>query len=94
MFIISAFYFVTREIYFTSITISILISVGAVLLLFYKLSNSVTNTIFISLILVFSKAFIDYSTSGLENPLTHLLIVVFFIFYFNDEGGAINGGGF
>jgi len=87
MFIISAFYFITREIYFTSITISILISLGAVLLLFYKLSNSITNTIFISLILVFSKAFIDYSTSGLENPLTHLLIVVFFILYFNDEEG-------
>jgi arabinofuranosyltransferase len=86
MFILSAFYFITREIYFTSITISILISTGAVLLLFYKLSNSITNTIFISLILIFSKAFIDYSTSGLENPLTHLLIVVFFILYFKDEG--------
>ena len=85
MFILSAFYFITREIYFTSITISILISAGTVLLLFYKLSNSITNTIFISLILIFSKAFIDYSTSGLENPLTHLLIVVFFILYFNDE---------
>ena len=88
MFILSAFYFITREIYFTSITISILISIGAVLLLFYKLPNSITNTIFISLILIFSKAFIDYSTSGLENPLTHLLIVVFFILYFNDEGGG------
>jgi arabinofuranosyltransferase len=32
---------------------------------------------------VFSKAYIDYSTSGLENPLTHLLIVLFFIVYFN-----------
>ena len=86
MFILSAFYFITREIYFTSITISILISIGAVILLFYKLSNSITNTIFIGLILIFSKAYIDYSTSGLENPLTHLLIVVFFIFYFKDEG--------
>jgi arabinofuranosyltransferase len=37
--------------------------------------------------LIFSKAFIDYSTSGLENPLTHLLIVVFFILYFKDEEG-------
>ena len=85
MFILSASYFITKEIYFTSIAISILISIGVVLLLFYKLSNSITNTIFIGLILIFSKAFIDYSTSGLENPLTHLLIVVFFILYFNDE---------
>ena len=54
MFILSAFYFITREIYFTSITVSILISAGTVLLLFYKISNSITNTIFISLILFFS----------------------------------------
>ena len=85
MFILSAFYFITREIYFTSITISILISLGTALLIFYRFSNSITNTIFISLILIFSKAFIDYSTSGLENPLTHLLIVIFFILYFSDE---------
>lgn len=85
MFILSAFYFITREIYFTSITVSVLVSTGAVLLLYYKLSNSITNTILISLILIFSKAFIDYSTSGLENPLTHLLIVVFFISYFNKD---------
>ncbi|MCP4153604.1 MAG: hypothetical protein GY757_38100, partial [bacterium] len=28
--------------------------------------------------LIFSKAFIDYSTGGLENPLTHLLVALFF----------------
>ena len=87
MFIISAFYFITREIYFTSITVSILISACAVIFLFYKISNSIRNTVLISLILIFSKAFIDYSTSGLENPLTHLLLVVFFILYFNDDTG-------
>ena len=29
--------------------------------------------------LALSKAFVDYSTSGLENPLTHLLLVGFFL---------------
>ena len=28
--------------------------------------------------LILSKAFVDYSTSGLENPLTHLLLALFF----------------
>ncbi|MCK5491744.1 MAG: hypothetical protein KAJ14_01380, partial [Candidatus Omnitrophica bacterium] len=37
--------------------------------------------------MIFSKAFVDYSTSGLENPITHLLIVIFFILYFKDEEG-------
>ena len=32
-------------------------------------------------ILVCSKAFVDYSTSGLENPLTHLLLAVFYAVY-------------
>lgn len=33
-------------------------------------------------VLVFSKAFVDYSTSGLENPLTHLLAALFFAAFF------------
>ena len=35
------------------------------------------------LALVLSRAFVDYSTSGLENPLTHLLLVVFFGLFFD-----------
>ena len=35
--------------------------------------------------LIFSKAFVDYSTSGLENPLTHLLLAIFFTLYWNPE---------
>jgi arabinofuranosyltransferase len=87
MFIISGFYFITREVYFTSITFSILISAATVFLLLYKLSDSLFNSILASLILIFSKAFIDYSTSGLENPLTHLLIVIFFIVFFSKDNG-------
>src|SRR5262249_2202737 len=37
-------------------------------------------------ILLRSKAFMDYSTSGLENPLTHLLLAGFVALYFRDEG--------
>ena len=81
-FVLSIFYFLTREIYFTSLTVSILISLSAVSLLILKLSDSNYNSILVILILVFSQSFIDYSTSGLDNPLTHLLLVVFFIIYF------------
>jgi arabinofuranosyltransferase len=85
IFILSPLCFMTREIYFTSIIFSIIISVGAVLLLLFKLSNSVVNSIIIGFILILSKAFIDYSTSGLENPLLHMLSVIFFIIYFGNE---------
>ena len=87
-FIISGFYFLTREIYFTSLIISLLISLTAVLLIIFKLSDSVNNSILVVLILVFSRSFIDYSTSGLDNPLTHLILVIYFIIYFKFENSS------
>ena len=32
-----------------------------------------------------SKAFVDFSTSGLENPATHLFIILFVILYFKAD---------
>ncbi len=84
MFIISGFHFITREIYYTSIIVSILISSATVFILLKWLTRSFYNSILAIMILIFSKAFIDYSTSGLENPLTHLIIVVFFIVFFSE----------
>ena len=40
--------------------------------------------ILVLLAVIFSKAYIDYSTSGLENPLTNFLLVVFFYVYFKE----------
>ena len=87
MFIISSFYVFTNEFYFTSVSISIGISLLTFFLLLKKITISPVNSIIVGLILVFSKAFVDYSTSGLENPLTHLLIVLFFIIYFGTADG-------
>src|SRR3990172_3650185 len=87
MFTLAAFQFITREVYFTSVFLSIIISFLAFYILIRKLSASTENAILVGLILIFSKAFVDYSTSGLENPLTHLLIVLFFMVYFNQADG-------
>ena len=32
-----------------------------------------------------SKAFMDYTTSGLENPLSYLLAALFLVSYFGEE---------
>lgn len=85
MFLLSSFYYFTREIFFTSNAISITLSLLTISLAAFKLAKNYTNAILGLTILCLSKAFIDYSASGLENPLTHLLLVLFFITFFNSQ---------
>ncbi len=70
-------YSLTHEAYFTVIFFSILISLGTVYWLMAKLTNSLSVSLVIGTVLLASHAFIDFSTSGLENVLTHILIVLF-----------------
>jgi len=81
MFFVTIFYFFTNEIYYTSIILSITISVLVVLIFAFKISKTVLGAILGVGIFIFSKPFIDYSTSGLENPLTHLILAVFLLVY-------------
>ncbi|MBU0677919.1 MAG: hypothetical protein KJ626_07350 [Verrucomicrobia bacterium] len=82
MFLLSAMYFVTREAYFTSIIASMALSVAALYLLFFKIARSSTSALLAGVILVISKAFTDYSTSSLENPLSHFLHAILVIVFF------------
>ena len=81
LFLLSVGYFFTREPYFTTIAISLLCSLAAVAVV-VKMSPSRWAAFLALLILSLSNAFVDYATSGLENPLTYLLIALFFFFYF------------
>jgi arabinofuranosyltransferase len=85
MFLISFFYFLTREMFFTSIIVSLAVSTVALVLIVLRLSKSATVAILGVLILTLSNAYVDYGTSGLENPLTHLLLAIFLIIYFTRE---------
>jgi arabinofuranosyltransferase len=77
-FLLTCFYFITREIHITSMIVSVGITTGALTLWFFRASKSNIDLTFISLLaLIFSRAFIDYSTSGLENPLSYLILVAF-----------------
>ena len=82
--ILSAFYFFTHEAFFTTLGVSLLISVTGFTLFALLSKRSAALAISLS-ILLFSNAFVDYSTSGLENPLTHLLIICFIFLYLQDE---------
>ena len=85
MFLLSFTYFFTREAYYTTIILSLVISLAAVILYTYKIVQIRSIAILGILILILSRAFTDYSTSGLENPLSHLCLIIFFIIYFEPE---------
>jgi arabinofuranosyltransferase len=78
MFVISAGYVATGSLYWTALGASLACSLGAVFLLVTRLARSPWSAAVAVLTLTGSSAFVDYSTSGLENPLTHLLCVAFF----------------
>ncbi len=75
-------YAMTKEIYFTSIITQILLTVLAVYILAFRIARSPVHGFVASVILLMSKSFMDYSTSGLENPLSHLTLAGFYYFFF------------
>ncbi|MEK7485511.1 MAG: hypothetical protein AABZ60_14395 [Planctomycetota bacterium] len=86
MFVMAIGFFLTREIFFTSLFISIMVSLFAVALLVFKPPKTAPIGLFTMIVLLFSRAFIDYSTSGLENPMTHLLLALFCMHLYKEVG--------
>jgi arabinofuranosyltransferase len=82
MLAIAACYFVTREIFFTVLLLSVVLSVATVLLVAFGRGRATAAGCLAVLALILSRAFVDYSTSGLENPLTHVLYAAFLVVFF------------
>ncbi len=74
----SVLYFFIREPFIVAILIGVFFSVLSVILLF-KIKKGGLGFIVCIAVLLSSKAFIDYTTSGLENPLSNFLLGVFFM---------------
>ena len=81
MFTLSAVYYVTQEAFYTTIAVSLLVSVAAVSVLVVWGARSLYWGLLALAALILSQAFIDYSSSGLENPMTHLLLAVFAVVF-------------
>jgi arabinofuranosyltransferase len=79
MMVITPFAALTGEMYYSSLLASIGISLAAVGVMLRGVAGSPPAALFVLSALALSKSFVDYSTSGLENPLTHLLLAVFFV---------------
>lgn len=78
-FLLSGARVVTGEVYMTSLIVAMALTLCAVGLLLWRLACSTTAAVFAAAALLSSRAFVDYSTSGLENPLTNILAVWFLI---------------
>jgi arabinofuranosyltransferase len=82
---------ITREGYFSSLFINIVTSLIAVWLVAFKLprgneSSELTwDAVIPILILIFSKSFVFFSTSGLENSLEFMLLALFCLQIFKEE---------
>lgn len=74
---ISALYAVTREFFYTSMVFGTAVSIAAVLLFARRLAPSAAAACLGLAVLTASQAFTDFSTAGLENPLSHLWIGLF-----------------
>src|SRR4051812_6970304 len=76
MLVVAAVYAVTREDFVTLIATCAAISVAAFALV-QRLAATTLQAIGCGALLILSPAFVDFSTSGLENALTHLLLAAF-----------------
>jgi arabinofuranosyltransferase len=61
-----------QELFYSSLALSFICLIS-MLMLFFKFKNSISWLSIGLLTLLSSKAFVDYTSSGLENPLLHLL---------------------
>jgi arabinofuranosyltransferase len=77
MLLLSALYTVTHNLYYTSIFTTILLSSMTIWLIAFRNPCFFETSVVILVFCTTSKAFIDFSTSGLENPLSHILLVLF-----------------
>jgi arabinofuranosyltransferase len=87
MVMLSAVYGLTKEAFYTSIVVQLLLSAATLWVVATRVARSVGAAAVGLLLCALSKAFIDYSTSGLENPVLHLVLAAFVVVHFGPGNG-------
>jgi arabinofuranosyltransferase len=85
MFLLTCVYVVVGNVYTSAFVLSIGVSLAAVWL---AVTRAITawQAVTVGVLLLFSRAFVDYSTSGLENPLLALLLALTLGVFLRDDG--------
>ncbi len=77
------------QMYYTNIFISMFFSFTTIVVITLMIAKSYEGAILTLVILLSSRSFMDYTTSGLENPLTFLIVSLFLFLYLQDK--ELNG---
>ena len=85
LFLVTLTYLVIKDPYYTLYVLSLNISLLTVFLFLKYFAVQMKSMIFFGFILASSMSFIDFSSSGLENPLSHLIIIIGLIAIFHME---------
>lgn len=81
MFLLTIVYGVSRDAYLSLIGLSLFITLLTIFVFLVYESRDVYRVVIGWAILVLSNAFMDYSTSGLENPASHMIVLLFTLGY-------------
>jgi arabinofuranosyltransferase len=81
LFVLTFAHAFTGEPFYSSLWVSLLVSVAAVGCILFGVRTNLADKTIALCALIFSQAFMDFSSSGLENPLTHLFIAAFAVVY-------------
>ncbi|MDX9703031.1 MAG: hypothetical protein RBU23_08320 [Candidatus Auribacterota bacterium] len=85
LFILIAVEFFVRNIFYTAHGVSFVISLSALAIFSFCCVPSYCAALIGLTALMMSNAFAEYCSSGLENPMSYLLSVLFFCIYFKDD---------
>ncbi len=83
--IISVLSLVIGNVFYATLLCSFVFSIIAIYLLLFQICKSFGWGLVASVVLLLSKSFIDYSTSGLENPLSFVLLATMVLVIINER---------
>jgi arabinofuranosyltransferase len=87
MLLLVPLHWAARDIYLAAMALSLGCTLLAMYLLLFRGLRSTLQCMVAVSVAICSKGFIDYSTGGLENPLSHVLIALFFLAYLREGEG-------
>ena len=85
--LLSAISLVWHDPYLVLLCLTSVLSIGAVVWLATQLAADSAAALLGLSVLTFSKAFVEYATSGLQVPLVYLLVVAFWVTYWRTSDG-------